>query len=47
MMFFKRRLFVLFLFIVAGCASIQETSSLAPGEQQEKASIEAGLWMHV
>jgi predicted Zn-dependent protease len=47
MMFFDRRIFVLFLFLISGCATVQETSTLAPGERPEKTSIEAGLWMQI
>lgn len=47
MMFFKRTIFILFIFLVPACTTIPETSSLAPGERPEKASIEAGLWMQI
>ena len=46
-MFFRKTFFVLFLFLISACTTIQETSTLTPGERPERASIEAGLWMQI
>jgi predicted Zn-dependent protease len=43
----RKALVLIFFLLLTACTTVPETTTLAPGERPEKASIEAGLWMQI